>query len=254
MKEALPYYRWHWRDYRANRKVKRMDYVARGLYRELLDECWAEGFIPNDIAKLSEICGCPERVLAKAWKVIAIAFREIEPGILISERMNEERTEKDSHRIKCAISGRLGGISKVTGERTLANASERHIAVAIAEQSTSKAKAGIPFNSIEAAKFVTDSLQEYGRDSLLLMQQVIDGQLGKRGNLLSPSEIAESMVHAWEEYSRAQKSNKYAKGIKKFFGSNGFWRKPELWKGNDSESTSDIIAAGIRDADAKDAR
>lgn len=43
--EALPYYRWHWRDYRANRKVQRMTYIERGLYRELLDECWAEGFI-----------------------------------------------------------------------------------------------------------------------------------------------------------------------------------------------------------------
>jgi hypothetical protein len=63
--EALPYYRWHWRDYRANRKVQRMTYVERGLYRELLDECWAEGFISDDLGALAEVCGCPRDVLAR---------------------------------------------------------------------------------------------------------------------------------------------------------------------------------------------
>ena len=36
--EPLPYFKWLWRDWRANRKVQRLDYVARGLYRDLLDE------------------------------------------------------------------------------------------------------------------------------------------------------------------------------------------------------------------------
>lgn len=110
--DPLNYYPWYWRDYRANRKVHRMSYVERGLYRELLDECWVEGFIPMDFGKLSEICGCPEQVLADAWPNLSVCFEEIEPGVLISPRMHQERTAKDAERVKRAIAGAEGGKAK----------------------------------------------------------------------------------------------------------------------------------------------
>jgi hypothetical protein len=56
--EAMPWYRWLVKDYRANRKVQRTGYIARGLYRELLNEAWIEGSLPNDLAALADICGC----------------------------------------------------------------------------------------------------------------------------------------------------------------------------------------------------
>ncbi len=93
-----------------------MDYIARGLYRELLDECWAEGFIPSDPAKLAEICDCPKQMLEKCWQLLSICFEEVSPGILVNKRMHEERTEQDSKRAKLAISGKLGGIAKLQAE------------------------------------------------------------------------------------------------------------------------------------------
>ena len=44
-----------------------MTYVERGLYRELLDECWAEGFIPTEMQDLADICDCPVDVMRDAW-------------------------------------------------------------------------------------------------------------------------------------------------------------------------------------------
>jgi uncharacterized protein YdaU (DUF1376 family) len=114
--EALPYYRWHWRDYRANRKVQSMTYTERGLYRELLDECWAEGFIPDDLDALAEICGCPRDVLEGSWPKLRPCFTEASPGALINRRMDRERTEKDAERASKAVAGARGGSARAKAE------------------------------------------------------------------------------------------------------------------------------------------
>lgn len=114
--DALPYYRWHWRDYRANRKVQRMTYIERGLYRELLDECWAEGFIPDDLDALAEICACPKQVLEDCWPKLRACFVEASPGTLINPRMDRERTETDTQRASKAVAGALGGRARAKAE------------------------------------------------------------------------------------------------------------------------------------------
>jgi uncharacterized protein YdaU (DUF1376 family) len=108
---ALPYYKWFWQDWRANRKTQRMGYIERGLYRELLDECWVEGFIPNDIASLAEICGCPKDVMANAWQVLESCFVLLDDKY-INEKMESMRTEKDAERLAKSLSGKKGGDSK----------------------------------------------------------------------------------------------------------------------------------------------
>lgn len=109
---TLPYYKWFWQDWRANRKIQRMSYIERGLYRELLDECWVEGAIPNDIAELADICGCPEQVMADAWQVLASCFELLEDGKLINAKLHSLRTEKDVERLKKAENGKKGGLAK----------------------------------------------------------------------------------------------------------------------------------------------
>jgi uncharacterized protein YdaU (DUF1376 family) len=108
---ALPYYKWFWQDWRANRKAQRMSYIERGLYRELLDECWVEGSIPNDIASLAEICGCPKEVMASAWQVLESCFVLID-NAYVNEKMESMRTEKDAERLAKSESGKKGGVSK----------------------------------------------------------------------------------------------------------------------------------------------
>ena len=112
---VLPYYKWFWQDWRANRKIQRMSYIERGLYRELLDECWVEGFIPNDIDQLADICGCPTEVMASAWQVLSSCFIEID-GFLVNEKLHSLRTEKDKERLVKSENGKKGGIAKAIGK------------------------------------------------------------------------------------------------------------------------------------------
>jgi uncharacterized protein YdaU (DUF1376 family) len=128
---GLPYYKWFWQDWRSNRRVHRMSYIERGLYRELLDECWIEGFIPNDIKEMADICGCPEDVMANAWQVLGNCFVLSEFG-WINEKIESLRTEKDKTRVARAASGRQGGLAKAAknlanAKQNLANGSNCHI-------------------------------------------------------------------------------------------------------------------------------
>lgn len=137
----LPYYRWFWQDWRANRNVQRMTYVERGLYRELLDECWAEGFIPTEMQDLADICDCPVDVMLDAWPRLEKCFDLDADGKMVNTRLNIERTEKDSERVKRSEAGRKGGIAKTkatdseaqestsqaNASKCLANASNCHI-------------------------------------------------------------------------------------------------------------------------------
>jgi uncharacterized protein YdaU (DUF1376 family) len=118
---TLPYYKWFWQDWRANRKIQRMSYIQRGLYRELLDECWVEGYIPNDIKELADICGCPEDVMADAWQVLSSCFELIEDGKLINQKLHSLRTEKDVERLKKAENGKKGGLAKAIGKQVPSN-------------------------------------------------------------------------------------------------------------------------------------
>lgn len=119
----LPYYKWYWQDWRSNRAVQRMTYVERGLYRELLDECWSEGGIPTDMDSLADICGCPVEVIANAWQVLGRCFRLVD-GCYRNDKLDSLRTERDAVRVKRKDAGRLGGLRKSLNEKdTVANAS-----------------------------------------------------------------------------------------------------------------------------------
>ena len=82
-----------------------MNHVERGLYRELLDECWEEGTIPDDINRLAEIARCPVGVMAEAWPNIRLCFTPTEglDGIYMeSPRLEQVRTQQDEFRLKQA--------------------------------------------------------------------------------------------------------------------------------------------------------
>jgi uncharacterized protein YdaU (DUF1376 family) len=119
--EPLGYYKWHVKDYRASRKVQRMGYIAKGFYRELIDEAWLLGSLPIDMAALAEICGCPVKIMEKAWPEIAPCFEESNER-LYNLKLEEQRTEKDAERVKRSNSGRKGAFAK----QVLASASKCH--------------------------------------------------------------------------------------------------------------------------------
>lgn len=130
--EPLPYYKWYWRDWRGSRAVQKMTAAERGIYRELLDEQWRLGHIVNDPAWLAEAAMCTEQELANAWQVLSKCFPPIENTdgqLLANTRLEAERTETDTVRIKRAISGRIGG---------KANAKQMLYSSSRAEQSSSR--------------------------------------------------------------------------------------------------------------------
>lgn len=106
--DPLPYYKWHWRDYRANRRVQRMSWQAKGLYRELLDEFWAEGCLPLDHADLADICGCTAEEFSNLWPEMEGCW-EVVNGSLTNAKMDSMRTSKDAERVAKSESGRIGG-------------------------------------------------------------------------------------------------------------------------------------------------
>lgn len=98
--QPLPYYTWYVKDWRANRKVwKRLDHVSRGLYRELLDECWLAGTIPDDVPRLAEIAECPVGVMAEAWPALKEFFTPVLDGAYYQhDRIENLRTADDKMR------------------------------------------------------------------------------------------------------------------------------------------------------------
>lgn len=113
--KPMPWYPWYPVDYRASRNANRLDYIARGLYRELLDECWVEGAIPDDIEKLADIARCPVGVMAEAWPTLRKLFFPLDglDGLyLSSKRLEIERTAEDRVRAARANAGRKGGMAK----------------------------------------------------------------------------------------------------------------------------------------------
>ena len=127
--EPMGYYKWHWKDYRADRRVSRMDWKARGIYRELLDECWSKGGIPDNAEDLADIVGCEVEDITSAWQMLSKCFKYQADGstcltlastcladsskkILISEKMEEQRTAKDAQRVLRSLAGKRGGKNK----------------------------------------------------------------------------------------------------------------------------------------------
>jgi len=140
--ESLPYYKWYWRDWRGSRAVYKMTPLQRGLYRELLDEQWKVGAIRDDVEWLAEAARCSVEEMADAWPVIRTLFVEVGNGWMVNDRMEVQRTEKDRQRVTNSQNGRKGGIAKQAVSTPQAfgkrSPTERHIAGAVAEQSSSR--------------------------------------------------------------------------------------------------------------------
>ena len=137
----LPYYRFYVLDYRASRRVQRLTWQERGLYRELIDECWLKGAVPDDVAKLSDICGCPVGPMAEAWERLKPLFEPLtgmDGMFLFSPRLDAERSELDKLRAARVLAGSRGGKASSKLKQTVANVSKL---LAVAEQSISSSHA-----------------------------------------------------------------------------------------------------------------
>src|SRR5579875_3163243 len=109
-KGPLPYYKWFWRDWRSNRRVQRMTPQARAIYRELLDEFWAEGILPADMPALAEASGWPLEEFTKFWPEIESSWVLTERG-LIHPTLSEQRAAMVDRQAKASKAGLRGAIA-----------------------------------------------------------------------------------------------------------------------------------------------
>ena len=120
-RDPLPYYPWFVKDFRANRKVQRMNYVERGLYRELLDECWEEGTIPDDPLRLADICNCPPGVMVEAWPKIRPCFTPTEglDGMLLAnDKLESIRDFVENKRDLRSLAGKASAMARANARST----------------------------------------------------------------------------------------------------------------------------------------
>jgi len=202
----LPYYKWFWQDWRANRKAQRMSYIERGLYRELLDECWVEGFIPNDISILAEICGCPNDVMASAWQVLESCF-ELVDDKYINKKMESMRTEKDTERLIKSLNGKKGGDSKslkskpkkANGKQVLASA-KQVVATANIEEKRREENISVPEGVSESLWF---EFINYRKKLKAPVSETVLKRLTKEANLanMNMSEVISTiMFKGWKSF------------------------------------------------------
>jgi hypothetical protein len=114
--KPLGYYPWHVNDYRSSRNANGLPWEARAILREVLDEIWLEGSVPDDITEIAAIARVPIEVVAKHWALIRDKMLKPLPGmdgmLLTNSRLEIERTAADRRRVKLANAGRLGGLAK----------------------------------------------------------------------------------------------------------------------------------------------
>jgi len=115
--DRYPWYPWYIAEYRASRRVKALSIIQRGIYRELLDECWLRGFIPDDVVELASICAISVSLMERHWPAVSKLFiqvRGMDGGFLTSERMEVERAKRDALREKKVAAGKASAESRNT--------------------------------------------------------------------------------------------------------------------------------------------
>lgn len=117
--EKSPAYQWYVKDWRSSRATQRMSFAEKGVYREMLDEQWERGALPDDpkeVAALIATTAEQEAEVLSAWQTVRRKFITVDDGI-INERLEAVRLEKRRYR----KTARKGGLARAQqAQRTAA--------------------------------------------------------------------------------------------------------------------------------------
>jgi uncharacterized protein YdaU (DUF1376 family) len=86
-----------------------MSLAEEGAYRRLLDYCWLQGSLPNDMAKLAKLCRTTPKHMAEMWPAIEPCLYLAELGVWKHKRLEKERAKQDAYRARSAEGGRKSG-------------------------------------------------------------------------------------------------------------------------------------------------
>jgi hypothetical protein len=110
VREKNGYY-WDVLAWRNSRQVRAMNFEARAIYREVLDEIWVNGAIPNDPDKIAILIGWPADTVLKAWPQIHDCLKPTKqnPDLFTNARLEQERMKRNKWRRQKIEAGRHGG-------------------------------------------------------------------------------------------------------------------------------------------------
>lgn len=98
---GIEWYPWYVTRWRSSETRFRLTAAARGIYRELLDQCWIEGSLPCDLRSLQSICGATNKEFKSAWPQIEPCFK------LIGDRLHQRTVDEN----------RPGQVAKIAARR-----------------------------------------------------------------------------------------------------------------------------------------
>ncbi len=75
--QEVSYYPWSLTSWLTSRTRAELDMAGRGIYRELIDHCYAQGSIPSDPATICRLVGCTGEELARTWPKIKRHFTRV---------------------------------------------------------------------------------------------------------------------------------------------------------------------------------
>ncbi len=99
LSQPLPWYQWNPTQWQGSRKVQRMSWAARGLYRELMDECWIKGSVPSTVNGIADLFEVDSTEIEPLLPQILRCFDIQEDGSMTSPFIEEIRTEADARRV-----------------------------------------------------------------------------------------------------------------------------------------------------------
>lgn len=116
-------YMWSVPDWRTDEMYMMLDNREKGVFRELLDECWVTGSIPSDPQVLARIVREPPEYFDQVWTKIQHKFRSSDNG----KRYYSARLEKDRRRFMLGAKFRIKKAKKAAKTRWDKSRQEREI-------------------------------------------------------------------------------------------------------------------------------
>jgi hypothetical protein len=126
------FYEWSISRWRTSETRARLTMAGRGIYRELLDLCYAQGSIPKDFQTLASLVGCAPIEIEQVWANISRHFIDdkLDKNRLRNKTADVIRKNFFKYVSSQRVKGKKGGIAKSSSTNDISNSG---LAVASAE-------------------------------------------------------------------------------------------------------------------------
>jgi uncharacterized protein YdaU (DUF1376 family) len=153
-REKSPAYQRYPKDYLNDENVVAMTLEEEGAYNRLMDYCWLEGSLPNDMRKLAAMCkNIPAKRMQAIWDAIGGCFtaHPERADRLVHARLERERDKQAEWRLKSSEGGKRSQANRKGGSRVVEQPLQPRPDIAVSSLqsaspvTTSEAKAsGVP--------------------------------------------------------------------------------------------------------------